>query len=357
MMMKKYLLLFAFCLMSVSLWADKTVVFETDPNACYPCVIPLDFHRDGVTFSVYGTASGGGFSYYDYEQSFISTREGRIKKVVIEHPTCDFVFSTGSSMTVGQTIVWTGDAAVINLCPFASRAYSGRVIVTVADSTEMQDGEVTLICIYQHEEDIFCKTLDDKYLGIYGEQMGNFANGDTIRGELTIEEYDDYVEMIAEGPWQLIGHGPKVNPTAMTVENLSQEMAYHYLSFDDVTIDFTESDIDLLLMSDKTGDLNLFNRYGISVTSSMQPDVLVDQEVNIATINSLIDRILSGSVRVPSKEQLYRVEGFLMYSEGQYELLPISIYAKPRGASDDLNNDGEVNLCDVNCLIDYILNM
>ena len=355
--MKKLLITLALCLMSVSLWADKVVVFETDPQSYYLTVIPLDFHNDGVTFSVYGTAWDGGFSYYNYDWSSISTREGTIKKVVIEGPSCDFVFSTGSSTTVGQTIVWTGNDAAINLRPVADRAYSGRVIVTVADSSGMQDGEVTLICIYQHEEDIFCKTLDDKYLGIYGEQMGNFVNGDTIRGEVTIEEYDDCVAVMAEGAWQLVGHGPKVNPTAMTVEKLSPALAYHYLSFDDVTIDFTESDIDLLLMSDKTGDLNIFNAFGISVTSSIQPDVDVDQEVNIATLNALIERILSGNVRVPSKEQLYRVEGFLMYSEGQYELLPISIYAKPRGASDDLNNDGEVNLCDVNCLIDYILNM
>lgn len=353
--MKKLLLTLIFCLMSVSLWANKVVVFETDPNAYYPCVIPLGFHQDGVTFTVYGTAWGGGFSYYNDEWSGLSTREGTIKKVVIEHPTCDFVFSTGSSMIVGQTIVWTGDAAAISLRPVAGRAYSGRVLVTIADSSGMQDGEVTLICIYQNEEVNYCKTLDDEYIPLYGDLQKTFVNGDTIRGEVTIEQYDDCVNIMAQGAWQLVGHGPKVKPTAMTVENLSPALEYHYLSFDDVTIDFTESDIDLLLMSDKTGDLNIFNAFGISLIPPLQPDVDVVQEVNIATINALIDRILSGNVIVNHQEPRYRVEGFLMVDDGQYELIPICINAKPRPQNDDLNNDGEVNLCDVNILIDYIL--
>jgi hypothetical protein len=355
--MKKLLFTLAFCLMSASLWADKVVVFETDPHGYYPTVIPLDFHNNGVTFSVYGTAWDGGFSYYNYDWSSLSTREGTIKKVVIEHPTCDFVFSVGSGTTVDQSIVWTGDAAEINLRPVDDRAYSGRVIVTVDDYSGLQDGEVTLICIYQNEEENYCKTLDDEYILLYGDLQNSFANGDTIKGEVTIEKYDDWVNFMAEGTWQLVGQGPKVKPTAMTVEQLTPALAYHYLSFDDVTIDFTESDIDLLLMSDKTGDLNLFNRYGISVTPSVQPDVNVDQEVNIATLNALIDRILSGNVRIPSKERLYDVDGFLMYDDGQYELIPIYICAKRPEPSDDINEDGEVNLCDVNCLIDYILNM
>jgi len=343
------------CLMSVSLWADKVVVFETDPYGYYICVIPLVFHEDGVTFSVFGTPSGGGFSYYNDENSFISTHEGWIKKVVIERPTCDFVFSTGNHVTEGQSIVWTGDANTVFLCPVDSRACTGRVIVTVSDSTQMQDAETTLIAIYQNGLYNYCKTLNDEYLLLYGDLQNTFANGDTIQGQITQSQYGNDYEYVPQGAWRLVGHGPMVQPTHASIEMLSPEMLYHYLCFENVAIDFNLG-LNSYLMSDDTGDLLLFNRFGIAVTYPMHPDIEVENEINIATINTLIDHILSGNVNAASTSQRYDVQGFLTQYWDKLELIPTSIVYRGLPPTDDYNQDSEVNIADVNALIEFILN-
>lgn len=138
----------------------------------------------------------------------------------------------------------------------------------------------------------------------------------------------------------------------MAIEDVSPDMIHNYLSFKDVTLThFNESD---MTIEDETGSLPMFNRFNIGITPPVEP--IVVEEINVGTIVALIDRILTGNVNFIPPET-YDVTGFLS-SYGRdhtLELIPTYIQANPRVWGDDFNDDGEVNLADVNVLIDIIL--
>ena len=349
-MMKTLISILVACLATMSAWGTRVVTFETYPNCCYPCVIPLEFHSDGVTLSVYGTACGGGFSYYSEQYSFVSTSQGVITDIVFEHPSSNFFFSTGNYYTSGSNGYWSGTARQVYFHPTGFHEYTGKVIVTVDEDGENDPEDyTTLIAIYQNGNYNYCKTLNDEYVLLYGDLGDTFVNGDTIAGNADVLAYGDYNVFEPVDDWWLVGHGPAVKPMEVPIEDLSFDMLHQYVCFKDVAMD------ESWVISDDTGDLQLFNKFDVEVGTSFEPDVIVYEEVNIATVNALIDRILSGNVNVEPSYETYYVEGFLTIYRDQLELYPTRIYGRGRYNSDDVNGDGEVNLSDVNAIIDYIL--
>lgn len=345
--MKTLISILVACLTAISAWGTRVVTFETNPNACYPCVIPLEFHSDGVTLSVYGTAYGGGFSYYSEQYSFVSTSQGVITDIVFEHPSSNFIFSTGTYYTSGSNGYWSGTARQVYFHPTGFHEYTGKVIVTVDEDGEGDPEDYTrLIAIYQNGNYNYCKTLNDEYVLLYGDLGDTFVNGDTIAGNADVLAYGDYNVFEPVDDWWLVGHGPAVEPMKVPIEDLSFDMLHQYFCFKDVAMD------ESWVISDDTGDLQLFNKFDIEIGWQYAPTVY--DEITIATVNALIDRILSGNVHVGQSYDTYYVEGFLSVYRDQLELYPIHI-TRLRGWGDDINGDGEVNLCDVNAIIDLIL--
>ena len=334
----------------ISAWGTRVVTFETYPNCYYPCVIPLEFHSDGVTLSVYGTACGGGFSYYSEQYSFVSTSQGVITDIVFEHPSSNFIFSTGTYYTSGSNGYWSGTARQVYFHPTGFHEYTGKVIVTVDEDGEGELEDYTrLIAIYQNGNYNYCKTLNDEYVLLYGDLGDTFVNGDTIAGNADVLAYGDYNVFEPVDDWWLVGHGPAVKPMEVPIEDLSFDMLHHYVCFKDVAMD------ESWVISDDTGDLQLFNKFDVQIVPEVYQDLGIETEINIATINTLIDRILSGNVIVGTSYYTYNVEGFLTVYRNQLELYPTRIARRWNDRGDDINGDGEVNLSDVNAIIDYIL--
>ena len=341
--MKKFLFLLTLCLLSFSM-QGKVVTFQTYNGVNYLCVIPLPFHVDGVTLSVYGSAAPPGFSFHSEGESFVSTNSGVVTQIIFtQASSSSFQFTTGTSYNSGNSVVWEGRASRV---PFRATAVTGMVSVTVdetaADST-------TMVCIYQSGRYLYGKPVgEDQPTLVYGNVNNHFVNGDIIKGAYELKDYGYSVEMVPIGTWEKIGQTRPIEPEYFTIEELSPEMIYNYCCFEDVLL--TTNYDPNMTMEDETGTLKLYNRFGVEIIPPILPMVLPD----ISFVNNLIDRILSGKTVINDPETYY-VEGFLEVYMGEIELIPTYIEAIHASQSDDYNGDGEVNVADINALIDYIL--
>ena len=101
-------------------------------------------------------------------------------------------------------------------------------------------------------------------------------------------------------------------------------MVHTYYAFYGVKIRIDEESGNMYLV-DETGEMQLFNKFKIEVP-----------EIN--------------------DEDTYDVEAFLTVYRGEMELYPTIIkVVGDEFLPEDVNHDGEVNIADVNCVIDYIL--
>ena len=341
--MKKFFSLLVLCLLSLSMWG-KYVTFQTYIDVYYLCVIPLSFHDDGVTLSVYGAASPPGFRFYNYGESYVSTNSGVVTEIVFTGASSSsFQFTTGSCYDSGNSVIWEGRASKV---PFRASAMTGPVSVTVdenaADST-------TMVCIYQSGNYLYGKPVgEDQPMLVYGNVNNHFVNGDIIKGAYKLNTYGNSVEMVPIGTWEKIGQTSRIEPELMPIEELSPDMIYGYFCFEDVLL--TRDDDHNMTIEDETGTLKLYNRFGVEIEPPLKPMVWPD----ISDINYLIDRILSGKTVIDDPET-YRVEGFLGVYRGELELIPTYIETFHASRNDDINGDGEVNVADINALIDRIL--
>jgi hypothetical protein len=138
----------------------------------------------------------------------------------------------------------------------------------------------------------------------------------------------------------------------VSIEDVSDGMIYNYLSFKDVTL--THFNEDNMTIEDETGSLPMYNKFNVGITPPVEP--IVVEEINVGTIVALIDRILTGNA-IFDPPKTYDVTGFLSAygRDHTLEFIPTYIQANPRVWGDDINDDGEVNLADVNALINIIL--
>ena len=223
--------------------------------------------------------------------------------------------------------------------------------------------QVTMVCTYQNGNYLYGVIQEVKASSgwesgdqvlVYGNVGGTFTNGDVIRGHYQVVEYGGFPQIQPRDDWEKIGESGRIYPETVSIEDVSDDMIYNYLSFKDVTLTLDDDDARKMTIEDETGSLPMFNKFNVGITRPWQP--LVVEELNVGTIVALIDRILTGNANF-NPPDTYDVTGFLS-SYGRdhtLELNPTYIQANPRVWNDDINGDGEVNLADVNALINIIL--
>ena len=230
-----------------------------------------------------------------------------------------------------------------------------------------------LIVIDQYRNYLYFKDTCGRFGMMYGDMAGGpFENGDTIIGTAFWTTYQQAPQLGTNDKWRLVGHGPAVQPLPAVIDEMTEDGVHSYLCFNDVKI--IEED-DQLYIEDEWGDrLLLFNRFQIDLhpkdpldnSGVGHPDV--DDELNIATVNTVIDQILSGDFEYVTRwipptgydgVLTYDVTGFLSIYKGTLELLPNEVgfhgWTEERELKYDVNMDGEINIADVDMIIDLIL--
>lgn len=238
-----------------------------------------------------------------------------------------------------------------------------------ADLYEYQKGrevefECPLTVIYHNGNNLYVKDSCGEYGLIYGYNVGGpFVNGDQIIGSASWTEYQSNKQITNHGEWTKIGETAPVEPVVVPIEELTTDMVHWYVKLERVSL--VEDDYGILI-EDETGTVVMFNKFGIEITEDygtggqLYPcDLNQDNEVNIADINDLIDRILSGRTQPEwvGGDGTYDIIGFVTVYRGQIEIYPVKIshHGGHYVLTGDINGDGELNIADVNCIIDYIL--
>ncbi|MBR5685900.1 MAG: chitobiase/beta-hexosaminidase C-terminal domain-containing protein [Muribaculaceae bacterium] len=183
-----------------------------------------------------------------------------------------------------------------------------------------------LTTIYQHGPNLYVKDVDGNYSLVYGTvAYTEFVNGDFINDAVASwTTYQNNKQMVPKAEtFVKAGHGTAVEPEVMPIEEVSQDMVHWFLGFEDVAI-VTEED--KTYVQDETGRIQLFDKFGV-----------ITEGLDLSAVNY--------------------VEGFLTIYKGELELYPITLGGGevPCGMKGDVNNDGEINIADINALIDIIL--
>lgn len=205
---------------------------------------------------------------------------------------------------------------------------------------------------------------DGVYGVVYGHLTNHFVNGDVIQNaQCTVSEYNGTKQYIpVDETFVVAYHGDPVEPKEMPFEEISSDMIYWYVIFRGVDYTVFDSGIQPLI-SDETGDLMVYNRFGVPITiynpQQENPfDPNEDGEETIADVNAVIDFIFGGGLVEDPLYGKYDVTGFLSIYKGLIQLYPIKIvyHAYRYLLRGDVNGDGEVNVADVNALLDHLLN-
>lgn len=237
---------------------------------------------------------------------------------------------------------------------------------------ELAQFDCPLAVVYQSGNYTYVKDKCGEFGLLYGNVGNTFENGDSIIGSASWTTYQGIRQLTSYGTWDLVSHGPKVNPAGpMMIEDISQDMVYWYVYFEDVTVVKDEERDRYYTMIDEYGDeMVLYNQLGIEIPTDYLIDV-VGPDLNISFLNKIIEYILTGKGLTDEGStppepvivdtlKLCRVEGLVSIYKNQLELVPTRVtYCGTNGGWDDrwydLNNDGVINVSDLNVGIELIL--
>ena len=177
-----------------------------------------------------------------------------------------------------------------------------------------------LTAIYQNGVNMYVQDVEGTQTLVYGNVPGTFTNGDLINGAVASwTTFQGAKQMIPADNFVPAGRGNVVLPDEpMPIEEVSQDMVHRYMSFENMDI-ITEDE--KTYMVDETGQIQLFNKFNIEYEGSAP----------------------------------YYIEGFLTIYKGELEFYPIKVKGIPSRIPEDVNEDGEVNIGDINVVIDCLL--
>ena len=182
-----------------------------------------------------------------------------------------------------------------------------------------------LAVIYQNGNMLYVRDKCEDYGLICGELEGTFSPGDSIIGKASWQTYQGAVQLAPIDDWTMVRHGRIVNPEVMSIEDVSQAMVHWYVEFRGVDLNDFESGYQPNI-SDETGEMLLYNKFNVPIIQYMpgRPyDPNEDGEVNIADLNYIIDLILN-----PIEDLLYGkydITGFIAVHQNQLEIYPVKI--------------------------------
>ena len=236
---------------------------------------------------------------------------------------------------------------------------------------ELAQFDCPLAVVYQSGNYTYVKDKCGEFGLLYGNVGNTFENGDSIIGSASWTTYQGIRQLTSYGTWDLVSHGPKVNPAGpMMIEDISQDMVHWYVYFEDVTVVKDEERDRYYTMTDEYGDeMVLYNQLGIEIPTDYLIGT-VGPDLNISFLNKIIEYILTGKGLTPPPPpdpvivdtwKPCRVEGLVSIYRDQLELVPTHVTYEGtfNGGWDDrwydLNNDGVINVSDLSLGIELIL--
>lgn len=212
--------------------------------------------------------------------------------------------------------------------------------------------DTPLAVIYQYEDFLYVQDCNGMNGLFYGHGVGSFLPGDSIIGKVSWTNSQGIVLLSNDGEWHALGHGPIIEPVFISqIKDVPLE-SHLYVLIDGCTIQDN-------LIADKTGEMRYYNWFNVPLPKPEKvfPPCYYTGEVTVADINFIIDLILSGTALM-NWDGTYDVTGFTAAYPGLLALHPTQIKC-PDGAVDyspaDANDDGEINIGDVNTVIKIIL--
>ena len=218
--------------------------------------------------------------------------------------------------------------------------------------------ETPLTAIYHDGNRLYVKDVEGSFGLVYGDVPGFFRNGDIIIGAVcswTQYGQSHYLIPVKE-TFLRDGSGPKVEPEVMSIEEISRDMEHSFVRFNDVTLEAVGGYLTTVyMMSDGTESMTFEWSGRLPKGEHLTMPYERSGEFNIADINALIDVILS---EYESWDGKYDVTGFVKLDADGVTITPVEISCDGHGydlSHVDINQDGEINVADVNAGLDIIL--
>lgn len=218
---------------------------------------------------------------------------------------------------------------------------------------------IKLKAIYQNRSYLYVQDFCGGYGLIYGDIGITVNNGDIIEGDCTATTYADNLQLNPIGDWEVISHGQKVEPVVLPIEELTLDMVNWYVKIYDIEITKRLSPM-IYLIRDSTGAVIMSNKFDIDIPFNnlkdsweSKLDVNQDGEINIVDVNQVIEEIITGQHATVGSRSY--VTGIVGVYRGMIAIYPIEISQEDQRPSCDVNWDNEVNISDINIIIDYII--
>lgn len=192
-----------------------------------------------------------------------------------------------------------------------------------------------LTAIYQNGNYLFVRDCEGGEMLVYGQVDDSFVNGDIITDavarwseeRLTPEVmYHEYYGplMIPVSGWTVSGHGETVQPTKADIVDVDSDMLHRYVEVRGLSIYVSNSFID----------------------EASKRTLGYDNEFNI-------------TLPEWNKSQTYDIEGFVgYYYPSKWYIYPIEVREHVDTPEGDVNDDGQVNIADLNqileCVFDHL---
>lgn len=211
-----------------------------------------------------------------------------------------------------------------------------------------------LVAIYQHGNRLFVKN-NDTYTLVYGTLTETFENGDIIRDAIASwSEYQGAKQLVpVDSTFVVAEKGAAIEPIEMPLEEMGQDMVHTYFLVKNATLTTTETE-NTYMVNDGTIDMKAFNQFGIEMPEDLEAQydikcflTVYKQELELypVEITKVGGDIVIGDTNNDGKVDITDVNNVINMMLGKAEMIPAA----------DTNNDGKIDITDVNNVINLML--
>lgn len=192
------------------------------------------------------------------------------------------------------------------------------------------NGKITgaMTAIYQNGSYLYVKS-DDEYALVYGRLSNTFENGDQIQNAVANWTlYNGAKQLVpTDETFVASGKGAAIEPTEIALEEVGTDMVHNYLLIKNATITATETANTYEIADDTMEGVKLFAKFsGVEMPETLEG-------------------------------KTFDVKCFVTIFKEEVELYPVEIKdnAPAPGLKGDVNNDGVVDVSDLNVLLNIVL--